>query len=108
MKFSEVKEYLVGQGLKPRIDFRIHESLELVEFHIDYVYFCSVGKWTEDPIVWELFENAHGVEWDEDGNALTDGEIWQYAQYKSLKVAIDKAIKYKKEGKLPEYPLRRW
>lgn len=108
MKFSEVKDYLTGQGLKPRVDFHIHEDLELVEFHIDYVYFCSVGKWMDYPVSWELFENAHGVEWDEEGNALTDGEIWQFKTYGSLKRAIDDAIKYKKAGVLPEYPIRKW
>lgn len=28
MKFLEVKDYLTGQGLKPRVDFHIHEDLE--------------------------------------------------------------------------------
>lgn len=108
MEMSEVKKFLIDLGLKPRIDFHVIESIETVEFSINAEYFCSVGKWKEEPLAWEVFENAHGVEWDENGNALTDGEIWQYKVYGSLRRALLEAVRYKKAAKLPEVPLRRW
>ena len=108
MEIPEVKDFLISLGLKPRIDFRVNESIDNVEFNINAEYFCSVGKWTDDPRTWEVFENAHGVEWDDNGNALTDGEIWQFKVYCSLRRALLEAVRYKKAGKLPEVPLRRW
>lgn len=106
MDFTGVKQYILSKGLT-HDDFNISENIKNIEFFVNRQYFCSVGNW--DSQSFEVFELHHGAEVSKDGKDwLTDGEIWQYKVYASLKRAIDFALKCLASRKLPDYPLRRW
>ena len=106
MEFKDLESYLRAKGLKDCIDFDLDVKNELIELNIDRWYFCSVAKY--DNGTYEVFESFHGATWDEKGFYLTDGELWQYKVFKSLKRAIDFALKCKEANKLPAKPLKVW
>lgn len=106
MKFSEVADYLNCLGLTNK-EFNIDTDIENLEFYINNLYFCSVGRW--DKKSFELFERQHGAEISEDGkDYLTDGELWQYKVYNSLKRTVDYAVQCVKNKKLPNKAIRKW
>lgn len=106
MEYSEVKKYLQEKGLR-HDQYCVSEETQNVEFFIDRAYFCSVGQWDNESH--EVFESNHGAQVSEDGNEyLTDGELWQFKVYKSLKRAIDFAIECLKSNKLPGNAIRKW
>lgn len=107
MTFSEVEKYLLRKGFKNQIDYSIAVNIEVVEFNINGYYFCSVGKYTDNSF--ELFEQHHDAQISEDGKEyITDGELWQYKVYGSLKRALNFALKCKANNKLPNKALRIW
>ena len=107
MTFLEVEKYLLCKGLKNQIDYSIAVNIEVVEFNINGYYFCSVGKYTDNSF--ELFEQHHGAQISEDGKEyITDGELWQYKVYSSLKRALNFALKCKAKNKLPNKALSIW
>ena len=107
MDFNNVTEYLTSLGLKPRKDFSVSADVEVVEFNIDFAYFCSVGKYDND--TFEVYEQHHGAEVSAEGHFwLTDGELWQYKLYSSLKRAIDFAVGCLKKQQLPTKPIKVW
>lgn len=107
MIFSEVEKYLRNKGLKSQIDYSIAEEIEVVELNINRCYFCSVGKYTDNSF--EVFEQHHGAQISEDGKEyVTDGELWQYKVYDSLKRALNFALKCKAENKLPDKAQKVW
>jgi hypothetical protein len=107
MTFSEVEKYLLRKGLKNQIDYSIAINIEVVEFNINGYYFCSVGKYTDNSF--ELFEQHHGAQISEDRKEyITDGELWQYKVYGSLKRALNFALKCKANNKLPNKALKIW
>ena len=106
MKFKDLENYLRAKGLKDYIDFYLDVKNELIELNINRWYFCSVARYDND--TFEVFESFHGAKVDEKGFYITDGELWQYKIFKSLKRAIDFALKCKAENKLPKKPLRVW
>lgn len=104
---KEAVEYLRRLGFKEQIDYTPMEDIGIVALNIDRVYFCSVGVWDKNK--WEVFELHHGAEVSENGKEwITDGELWQYKVYSSLKRALDFALECKKNNKLPETALRVW
>ena len=107
MTFSDVESYLKDKGLQRRTDYTFPADIETVELNIGNCYFCSVGRY--DRISFEVFELHHGARVSEDGkDYLTDGELWQYKVYKSLKRALDFALKCRADGKLPDKALKVW
>ena len=106
--FYGVREYLVyRKGLKNQEDFSVSENIRNVEFYLGGAYFCSVGE--SEPGFYEVFELHHGAEVSEDGKEwLTDGELWQYKVFRSLKSAIDFAVSCRFKGKLPSKPIMVW
>lgn len=106
MEFNNLESYLRAKGLKDCIDFDLDVKNELIELNINRSYFCTVAKY--DNGTFEVFESFHGAKVDEKGFYITDGELWQYKVFKSLKRAIDFALKCKAENKLPEKPIRVW
>jgi hypothetical protein len=104
---GEAVKYLRLLGLKEHIDFSQDAAIDVIELNINRRYFCSIGKW--DGGRCEVYELHHGAEVSEDGNKLlTDGELWQYKVYDSLKRAVDFALKCRIENKLPKKALRIW
>lgn len=104
---EEAVKYLRSLGLKEYVDFSQDASIEVIELNINRRYFCSIGEW--DGGKWEVYELHHGAEVSETGEELlTDGELWQYKVYDSLKRAIDFALKCKKNNKLPDKVLKVW
>ena len=107
MTFSEVEKYLKNKGLRNQIDYSIAISIEVVELNINRFYFCSVGKYTDNSF--EVFEHHHGAQISEDGKEyITDGELWQYKVYDSLKRTLNFALKCKSDNKLPNKSLKVW
>lgn len=107
MTFSDVENYLKDKGLQRQTDYTLSADIETVELNIGSCYFCSVGRY--DKTSFEVFELHHGAQVSEDGkDYLTDGELWQYKVYKSLKRALDFALKCKTGGKLPDKALKIW
>lgn len=106
MDFSETKKYILSKGISCQ-EFDINQGIENIEFYINRVYFCSVGRW--DSTSFEVFELHHGAQISEDSkDFLTDGELWQYKVYGSLKRAIDFALKSVASKRLTDKPIRRW
>lgn len=107
MTFSKIEKYLLYKDLKNQTDYSIAINIEVVEFNINGYYFCSVGKYTDN--YFELFEQHHGAQISEDRKEyITDGELWQYKVYGSLKRALNFALKCKANNKLPNKALRIW
>lgn len=107
MTFSEIEKYLKSKGLKNQIDYSIAVNIEVVEFNNNGYYFCSVGKYTNNSF--ELFEQHHGAQISEDGKEyITDGELWQYKVYESLKRALNFALKCKAYNQLPNKAQKVW
>ena len=106
--FCGLREYLIyRKGLKYREDFTVSEDIRNVEFNLGGYYFCSVGEC--EPGSYEVFELHHGAEVSEDGKEwLTDGELWQYKVFRSLKAAVDFAVSCRFKGKLPSKPIKMW
>ena len=104
---EEAVKYLRSLGIKEHIDFSQDAAIDVIELNIDRKYFCSIGKW--DGGKWEVYELHHGAEVSEDGKVwLTDGELWQYKVYDSLKRAVDFALKCRRDNKLPDKALNIW
>lgn len=104
---EEAVKYLRSLGLKEHIDFSQNAAIYVIEISINRRYFCSIGKWDDGR--WEVYEIHHGAEVSQDGKEwLTDGELWQYKVYGSLKRAVDFALKCKNNNKLPDKALRVW
>lgn len=104
---EEAVRYLRSLGFKEDVDFSQSGPIDVIEFNVNRTYFCSIGNWGGDK--WEVYELHHGAEISEDGKEwLTDGELWQYKVYGSLKRAIDFVLKCKKNNKLPDKALRVW
>ena len=104
---KEAVAYLRKLGYKEQIDYTQEEEIGIIEVNINRVYFCSVGVW--DGSKWEVFELHHGAEVSDNGKEwITDGELWQYKVYGSLKRALDFALECKKNNRLPDKALRVW
>lgn len=107
MKFSEVEKYLKSKGLKSQTDYSIATGIEVVELNMNGYYFCSIGKYNDNSF--EVFEQHHGAQISEDGKEyVTDGELWQYKTYRSLKRTLDFALKCKTDNKLPDKAQMVW
>lgn len=107
MTFSEVEKYLKNRGLRSQIDYNIALNIEVVELNINGFYFCSVSKYADNSF--EVFEQHHGAQISEDGKEyITDGELWQYKVYNSLKRTLNFALKCKANNKLPNKALKVW
>lgn len=106
MKFSEASAFLKSLGLDNN-QFTVSEDIENIELYKNLKYLCSIGRW--DAQSFEVFELHHGAEISADEKSwTTDGELWQYNVYASLKRAIRKAIGYLQSGRLPEKAIRKW
>ena len=104
---EEAGKYLRSLGLKDGIDFSQDGPAEVIELNTNRRYFCSIGKWDDGR--WEVYELHHGAVVSGDGKEwLTDGELWQYKLYDSLKRAIDFALKCRRDNKLPDKALSIW
>lgn len=89
------------------VHFVVNTNTENIEFYRNGLYFCSVDEFDND--TFEVFELHHGAEISVDGKEwLTDGELWQYRTYKSLKCAIDFTVKCAQTCKLPNKALKIW
>ena len=107
VSFSDIKKYLKSKGLKNHIDYTILEDIDVIELNINGSYFCSVAFY--DGGLYEVYELHHGATVSDDGERwITDGELWQYKLYKSLKRAVDFALKCKRENKLPSKAIQIW
>lgn len=105
--FNDIKKYFKNEGLKDQIDYTIHEDIDVIEFNINGFYFCSVALY--DGGLYEVYELHHGATVSDDGRSwVTDGKLWQYKLYKSLKNAVVFALKCKRENKLPSKAIRIW
>ena len=115
MTWNEVHDYLESQGLRRDQDYSLNEEIENVEFYKVYdrtpsrwrcEYFLSVGTYTDG--IYEVFELHHGAKVDENDCYVTDGVVWQYKTYESLKRALDFAVGCLKKNKLPSKPIKVW
>ena len=104
--FGDIENYLKSRDLKNE-DFRVYENINTVEFNKgeDHEYFISVGEWENG--TFEVFAHSVGAEWQDDF-CVKDGELVQYKIYKSLKKALDFALKCRKQGKLPDAYIVKW
>lgn len=100
--------YLIyRRHLKNYDDFTVSEDIKNVEFYQNGYYFCSVGEYK--PGIYEVFELHHGAKVSDDGKEwLSDGELWQYKTFKSLKAAVDFALSCRFKGELPRKPINVW
>ena len=115
MTWNEVYDYLKSKGLRRDQDYSLNEEIENIEFYKVHnrtpakwkcEYFVSVGTYKSG--VYEVFELHHGAEVDENDHYVTDGQIWQYKTYESLKRAIDFAVDCLNKNKLPSKPIMVW
>lgn len=97
--FDNVGLYLKSLGLKIDIDYSISNNIKTVELNNNRYYCVSI---MEDKGAFEVFRYAVWAKLDEDGVALTDGELHSYKTFKSLKCAIRFALNIKKTGVFPE------
>ena len=97
--FDNVGLYLKSLGLKIDIDYSISINIKTVELNNNRYYCVSI---MEDKGTFEVFKYAVGAQFDEDGIALTDGELHSYKTFKSLKCAIKFALNIKKTGVFPD------
>lgn len=106
--FEGLRLYLIlRKGLKNYEDFTVSEDIKNAEFYRNGYYFCSVGEYKSG--IYEVFELHHGAKVSEDGKEwLTDGEIWQYKTFKSLKAAVEFALSCRFKGELPKKPIKVW
>lgn len=105
--FGDAEKYLKANGLKNE-EFRVSLDINNIELFIGqtHEYFISVGEW--DNNTFEVFAHSVGAEWGENGFCIKDGKLVQYKVYKSLKKAIDFALKCLKDGNLPESYIKMW
>lgn len=106
--FEGLTVYLIlRKGLRNYEDFTVSEDIKNMELYLNGYYFCSVGEY--EPGIYEVFELHHGAEVSKDGKEwLTDGELWQYKTFKSLKAAVEFALSCRSKGKLPKKPIKVW
>lgn len=105
--FGDAEKYLKEKGLK-NFDFRVNLDINNIEFNtgVNHEYFISVGEWEND--TFEVFAHSVGAKWNEEGFCVEDGKLFQYKVFKSLKRAIDFALKCRKDGKLPDKYIKVW
>ena len=97
--FDNVGLYLKSLGLKIDIDYSISINIKTVELNNNRYYCVSI---LEEKGNFEVFKYAVGADFDDEGVALTDGELHSYKTFKSLKCAIKFALNIKKTGIFPE------
>ena len=97
--FDNLGLYLKDLGLKKDIDYSISLDIKTVELNNNKYYCVSI---LEEKGLFEVFKYAVGANFDDDGVALTDGELHSYKTFKSLKCAINFALNIKKTGVFPE------
>ena len=99
LDFDNVGLYLKSLGLKIDIDYSISNNIKTVELNNNRYYCISI---LEDKGMFEVFRYAVGADFDDEGIALTDGELHSYKTFKSLKCALKFALNIKKTGVFPE------
>ena len=97
--FDNVGLYLKSLGLKIDIDYSISINIKTIEIYNNRHYCVSI---LEEKGNFEVFKYAVGADFDDDGVALTDGELHSYKTFKSLKCAVNFALNIKKTGIFPE------
>lgn len=104
--FEDIKSYLTENGLIWS-DFRVHEDINTVELNKgeNHEYFISVGGLNNG--TFEVFAHSVGAMWKDD-ICIKDGKLVQYKVFKSLKRALDFALKARKNGTLPDTYIKAW
>lgn len=106
MTFGDLEKYLKSKGLREMFDYNISLKINNLDLHIDKQYFISVGECTEDK--YEVFASFVGAEVDENNIYITDGNLYQYKIYDSLKMAVDFALKCRENRQLPKEYIQMW
>ena len=97
--FNNLGLYFNSLGLKKGFDYSVNIGIKTIELYNDRYYCISI---LEENGMFEVFRYAVGVKFDEDGIALSDGELHSYKTFKSLKCALKFALNIKKAGVFPE------
>ena len=97
--FNNLGLYFSNLGFKKDIDYSINHGIKTVELNNNRYYCVSI---LEEKGNFEVFKYAVGANFDDDGVALTDGELHSYKTFKSLKCAIKFALNIKKTGVFPD------
>ena len=97
--FNNIGLYFYNLGLKKGFDYSVNIDNKTIELSNNRYYCVSI---LEEKGMFEVFKYAVGAKFDEDGIALTDGELHSYKNFKSLKCAIKFALNIKKTGVFPE------
>ena len=97
--FNNLGLYFSNLGLKKDIDYSINHGIKTVELNNNRDYCISI---LEEKGSFEVFKYAVGAQFDDDDIAISDGELYSYKTFKSLKCAINFALNIKKTGVFPE------
>ena len=97
--FNNLGLYFSNLGFKKGIDYSVNIEIKTIEIYNNRDYCISI---LEEKGKFEVFRYAVGADFDDDGVALTDGELHSYKTFKSLKCAIKFALNIKKTGVFPE------
>ena len=97
--FNNIGLYFSNLGFKKGFDYSVNIGIKTIEIYNNRHYCISI---LEEKCSFEVFKYAVGATFDEEGVALTDGELHSYKTFKSLKCAINFALNIKKTGIFPE------
>ena len=97
--FNNLCLYFSNLGFKKGIDYSVNIAIKTIEIYNNGDYCISI---LEEKGKFEVFKYAVGADFDDDGVALTDGELHSYKTFKSLKCAIKFALNIKNTGVFPE------
>ena len=97
--FNNLGLYFSNLGFKKGFDYSVNIGIKTVELNNNRYYCVSI---MEDKGSFEVFKYAVGADFDDEGVALTDGELHSYKTFKSLKCAINFALNIKKTGIFPD------
>ena len=99
LDFDNLGLYFSNLGFKKGIDYSVNIDIKTIEIYNNGDYCISI---LEEKGKFEVFKYAVGADFDDDGVALTDGELHSYKTFKSLKCAIKFALNIKNTGVFPE------
>ena len=99
IEFSNINTYFYKLGFKKGVDYSIDIDNGIIEFNIDKHYCVSILCETE---TFEVFKTNVGAKFNELGIYTTDGELHSYKTFKSLKHALNLALKIKSTGIFPK------
>ena len=97
--FNNLGLYFSNLGFKKGFDYSVNIANKTIELSNNRHYCISI---LEEKGTFEVFRYAVGADFDDEGVALTDGELHSYKTFKSLKCAINFALNIKKTGVFPD------